>query len=320
MNKKTSWMISIFLSFVLLLSSCGKNSANFNLNGSPKIDENTVAREFPSFNLSPFDTMQPVTKESDGKTAIIDTSNSQDGYVVAATNSGVKTKFRVQKGEHYYNYDLASDGTFEVFPLSMGEGMYTFTVYHNIQGSEYSIFLTKDFHVTLHSEFEPFLRPNQIVNYTQDYEFINFTYELTKHAKTKEEIVAIIYYWITENMSYDYDMAANISSYAGYIPNVDAVLERRIGICYDYSALFAAMLRINGIPCKLIMGDVNVPGKDTIYHGWNEIWLESTGWISVELASAPEEWMRIDSTFVSGNRDMEEFSQQDIHYINISAH
>ena len=49
-----------------------------------------------------------------------------------------------------------------------------------------------------------------------------------------------IYDYVTENLTYDYDLADTVES--GYLPDVDATLESKKGICFDYAALTAAML------------------------------------------------------------------------------
>ena len=55
------------------------------------------------------------------------------------------------------------------------------------------------------------------------------------------------------------------------------------GICYDFSVVFAAMLRTQGIETKLIKGySTKVDG----YHAWNQIY-----------DSEKEEWYTVDSTY-----------------------
>ncbi|MCI9382900.1 MAG: transglutaminase domain-containing protein, partial [Lachnospiraceae bacterium] len=66
-----------------------------------------------------------------------------------------------------------------------------------------------------------------------------------------------------------------------YLPDVDATLQERKGICFDYSALFAAMLRAQDIPVRLAIGYVQ---PDNIYHAWNQVYLDG-------------EWVWMDSTF-----------------------
>ena len=75
------------------------------------------------------------------------------------------------------------------------------------------------------------------------------------------EVIQQIYAWIVDNVSYDQAKVDFVQKNTGYLPNVDQILQEKKGICYDYAALAAAMLRANGIPCQLIMGNVKTPVK-----------------------------------------------------------
>ena len=70
---------------------------------------------------------------------------------------------------------------------------------------------------------------------------------------------------------------------------------------YDYASLAAAMLRSQGIPTKLIIGWVQSGGSE-VYHAWNMIWLEETGWITVEIKAPAHAWQRIDLTFAAAGQ------------------
>ena len=72
------------------------------------------------------------------------------------------------------------------------------------------------------------------------------------------------------------------------------------GICFDYAALAASMLRSQGIPCKLIMGNVS---PDDLYHAWNMFYTEETGWITVEFSVSAKSWNRLDLTFSANGED-----------------
>jgi len=98
---------------------------------------------------------------------------------------------------------------------------------------------------------------------------------------TEDEIIDVLYSYVIENITYDYDKIKTLSY--DYTPDIDQVLEDGTGICYDYSVLFASMLRSQNIPAKLVKGyTVNTD----VYHAWNEIYLSSTG-----------EWIVVDTTF-----------------------
>ena len=81
----------------------------------------------------------------------------------------------------------------------------------------------------------------------------------------------------------------------------DETLSTKKGICYDYAALAAAMLRSQGIPTKLITGYVSRGGSE-LYPAWNMIWLEASGWLTVEIRAPRHAWQRIDLTFAAAGQ------------------
>ena len=75
--------------------------------------------------------------QKDGK-LIVDSSNSAEGYIMAKVTEKDKKrmKLRVTMGGSALNYDLNSDGNFEVFPLQFGKVNYTVTLYRNVEGKK----------------------------------------------------------------------------------------------------------------------------------------------------------------------------------------
>jgi transglutaminase-like putative cysteine protease len=82
----------------------------------------------------------------------------------------------------------------------------------------------------------------------------------------------------------------------GYLPNPDATLASGTGICFDYAALAADMLRSQGIPSQLITGYV---GQEELYHAWNRFYVKEQGWITAEIQAKGKDWKRVDITFAS---------------------
>ena len=194
-----------------------------------------------------------------------------------------------------YNYDLPGDGTPTSFPLQLGDGTYTFRVLENTSSTKYAALYETSTSVTLDDEFEPYLRPSQMVNYTADSACVAKAAELAKMAGDDAGVVAQVFQYVCDTITYDSAKAATVED--GYLPDPDATLAAGSGICYDYAALTAAMLRSQGIPTKLITGYVE-PGE--IYHAWNMIWLENSGWITVSFEAPAHSWERIDTTFAAG--------------------
>ena len=82
--------------------------------------------------------------------------------------------------------------------------------------------------------------------------------------------------------SYDYKLANEITSgkITKYIPNTAATLNGTTGMCYDFSSLFAAMCRSEGIPCALTKGYAG-----SSYHAWNKVNLNGS-WYQIDLTYA----------------------------------
>lgn len=225
----------------------------------------------------------------------LDLSCTAQGYVAVSARNDRRLKFQVVYGETKYNYDLPGDGTPQIYPLQSGDGAYTFRVMQNTTEDKYIELYSARAEVTLESEFAPFLRPNQFVDYDAASDCVALAADLAGQAAGEAGAVANIYAYIRDHITYDTDKAATVQS--GYLPDPDATLAEGRGICFDYAALAAAMLRSQGIPTKLITGYVT-PGD--LYHAWNMIWLEESGWITVQIQAPAHSWERIDLTFAAG--------------------
>lgn len=230
---------------------------------------------------------------SDG--VLIDVSCVSKGYVAVSAVSEHRLKFQVVYGDTKYNYDLPGDGSPQSFVLQSGNGEYTFRVMQNTTADKYAELYSTCVQVTLEDEFQPFLRPNQMVQYDAQCACVEKAAELASQAQNEAGAVANIYAYIRDHIDYDREKAATVQS--GYLPDPEQTFSSGKGICYDYASLAAAMLRSQGIPTKLITGYV-APGD--LYHAWNMIWLEETGWITVTIEAPANVWERIDLTFAAG--------------------
>jgi transglutaminase-like putative cysteine protease len=247
--------------------------------------------------------------ESNDKAKMDFTDSNTTGTVKinVAAKTEKKVKIAVEKGDKKYNYDLNGEGKVESYPLQWGNGDYTVKVL--IQASDptkYSVALTGKFKLELKDEKAPYMNPSQLINYTKDSEIVKKAAELAKGAKTEIEKVEAIYKFVIESLAYDTNKAATVQ--AGYVPDVDKIVNSGKGICFDYAAVFAAMLRSQGIPAKLVMGYVKTPdSKDPVYHAWNEFYITDKGWFKVnEMKFDGKKFERIDPTFESSSKSSKE--------------
>ena len=230
--------------------------------------------------------------------ARLDLSSLEEGYVAVSATSAHRLKFQVIHGEEVYTYDLPSDGTPGIFPLSCGDGEYRFRVMENVTDKKYAEVYGCERNVTLLDEFQPFIRPNAYVPYNASSECVKKAAELSAGANSETEFVAAVYRYIGSSVKYDTHKAETVTS--GYLPDPDETMRTGKGICFDYAALAASMLRSQGIPTKEIFGYVSPEG---LYHAWNMFYTAESGWVTVSFETDKNDWNRLDMTFAANGAD-----------------
>ena len=302
MNKK--WF-SAFMALLLLAGVlCGCSAAPVEgeeelVDLGALLDEAVPLDGLPpiSIVLSP---SAPGTAVQQNSSAVIDYSNAKDGYIMikwtgGSTSSKIKVLIKGPNNSEDYQYNLRTDGSYDTFPLSDGNGQYSVRVYKQVDGTKYSPVLTAKISAQLTDEFAPFIRPNQYVNYSDDSKAVAKAAEIIQEKGAGDNLskTEAIYDWVVNNLSYDTPKAASVQS--GYLPDIDVTLAEKKGICFDYASLGAAMLRSLGIPCKVITGYVS---PDDVYHAWNMVYIDGE-WVSVEISIKPNDWTRVDLTFAA---------------------
>ena len=232
--------------------------------------------------------------------AVIDYSNTKDGYVMVQFTASTSKKLKVQvsgptRDKPYY--DLRP-GEWTTFPLSNGDGNYKVTVFENTSGNKYAEVVSVSFKVTLSDEFAPYLRPNQYVDYEDAAKTLAKAKELAGSETDPLKLVENVYSFVVNNVTYDRQLAATVQS--GYLPVLDSVLAAKKGICFDYASLTAGMLRSLGVPCKLVVGYAGA--SNPAYHAWISVWTEKTGWIDNAIYFDSTGWHRMDPTFASSGK------------------
>ena len=226
-----------------------------------------------------------------------DLSHASSGYVGFKGTAGNRLKVQLTKNGTY-TYDLSTNGTPNFYPLNMGSGTYTATVYRNTSGNRYATVGSFQINAKIKNEREPFLYSNIYVNYTKSSKVVKQAKKLTKKKKGDTKKLSAIYKFLSKKIKYDYNKAKTVES--GYIPNPDTTLKTKKGICFDYASCAAAMLRSVGIPCRLITGYV---APNDVYHSWNLIYVKKKGWITTEIKAKSKQWGRIDVTFAATGGD-----------------
>ena len=231
--------------------------------------------------------------------AAIDVSHANDGYVAASATADSRLKLVVECKGQSYNYDLAQDGTPLVAPVNMGNGTYTVRVMRNTNADRYVELCRATVDVALTSEFAPFLVPDCFCSYAESSACVAKARDICAGAQNEGDVVRAVFDYITQNVTYDYDKAAQLSGTTGYVPNPDATLQSGTGICFDYASLGAAMLRSQGIPAKIVTGYVS---PSNVYHAWIMVYIDGS-WKSARISVDQNTWSRVDLTFTATQGD-----------------
>ena len=235
------------------------------------------------------------TKISSNSLAVIDYSNAAQGYVMIKYSGNVgKIKVIIQKsGGIQYRYDLVLRGSYEVFPLTSGSGIYSVGIYENVSGTQYAEALSTSVNAEITNSLSPYLYPNQYVNFNKDSKTVAKSNDLAKNMTKELDIVANVYDYVVNNISYDTQKAATVQTI--YPPNGDSTLALGKGICFDYASLMASMLRAQGIPTRVEVGLVSGGTR----HAWISVYTKEVGWVNNVIQFDGKTWKLMDPTFAS---------------------
>ena len=226
----------------------------------------------------------------------VDVSNCAQGYVMAKyTGKAAKANLQLTGPDGVtYKYFLTPSKDYEALPLSGGNGVYRVDAYENIQGNQYAVLYKETLNVKLADELLPALYANRYVDFLPESQVVAKAKEVVASATSDLNAVEKIYHFVIQNVKYDTKKAETVGS--GYLPVVDETLRTGKGICFDYAALTAAMLRSQNIPTKL---EVGYAGE--IYHAWISVYTKESGWIDKIIEFRSNGWTRMDPTFASSN-------------------
>ena len=105
-----------------------------------------------------------------------------------------------------------------------------------------------------------------------------------------------VYNYVTSTITYDHTKAATVQS--GYTPNVDEIMASGTGICLDYAAVMASMLRSQNIPTRL---EVGYAGQ--AYHAWISTYITDVGWVNGIIEFDGVNWSLMDPTFAANSSE-----------------
>lgn len=257
--------------------------------------------EYPLFSETP----QKNTIKNNA--AVIDISNTSQGYIgIRYLGNNRKVKLQLTKDAETYTYNIQKKKSFSIFPLSMGNGTYTIGIFENISTNQYSQACSETIEVKLEDENLPFLYPNEYVSYTRNSPVIRLSNQITEGSGDELEKVEKVFDYVTSTIDYDYELAENIP--LEYIPDIEQVLKEKTGICFDYASVMSAMLRIQGIPTRLVIGYAG-----DVYHAWISVYVEDKGWVDGIIRFDGESWTLMDPTTAASSGLTDEITDDSLY-------
>ncbi|KWX89415.1 transglutaminase [Paenibacillus riograndensis] len=211
-------------------------------------------------------------------TVWLNTSQLNQGVIAVSYEvpKDKRIKLMITKDNNSYTYNLYASKPNETFPLQQGNGSYKISVLENTTGNKYKVMSSETVDLSMSDANDVYLSSVQNVKWSSSDKSVLKAAQLTQGLTTDEQKVKAIYNYIVSNVKYDYSLASSVTT--DYIPNNDNTLATKKGICYDYASLFATMLRSQGIPTKLVMGNTSYV---TSYHAWNEVLLDGK-WVTID--------------------------------------
>ncbi len=188
---------------------------------------------------------------------VVDLGNASEGYIMVKSSktSKKRLKVRITCGGSDLKYDLNMNAEYEVFPLQFGKAKYVVYLYQNSEGKNYKqkgkLTVSPN---GMTDELRCFLYPNQYVNYTADTECVKVAADLCKDMTEQSKIFKTVTNYVVSNFSYDFIKSVTVQP--NTLPDIDECWTKRMGICQDLSALTCAMLRSQGVPARLIIGQL----------------------------------------------------------------
>lgn len=111
--------------------------------------------------------------------------------------------------------------------------------------------------------------------------------QITKDAANDEEKARRLYEWIGSRVQYDYDKVKDYEDKGIWHEQTPQMtFDTKLGVCIDYSRLYAVMARSQGLDVKVVTG-LGYDGKGGYGpHAWNEVYL-----------SELQKWVPLDATW-----------------------
>ena len=210
----------------------------------------------------------------------IDVGAASDGYFTVNYTAGknVKMKVGVAYGKSTVYYDYVP-GAAASYTFTEGNGAYTITLYQNVSGTSYKKIESSSIRVEMTNALAPYLASTAEITFAEDDAVGKKAAELCQGKTDDAAKVVAIHNYIAAHFTYDNEFAARVRSgeINNYTPETNQILVAQKGVCYDFSALFAAMCRSQGIPCAVAKGYLSGAS-----HAWNMAYINGK-WNAIDM-------------------------------------
>ena len=258
----------------------------------------TAATTLPAEPSPPtiFETTADGVKTLSNPLVTLDYSNCDKGYIMLKyTGSASKLKVQITGPTGIkQTYNMNSNGSYEAYNLTAGNGTYSIFVGENAGGNTYAQAAMWNIDVSLSSSLTPFLVSTRLVDFKYGDTAVTLASKLCGGTTNALQKVDRVYTWIVDNVKYDYDLAKSVQG--GYEPDIERTINQKKGICYDYAGTMTAMLRSQGVPTQLVIG-----WAGTTYHAWVNVYVTDIGWVYGAIQFDGSGWHRLDPTFAASS-------------------
>lgn len=177
-------------------------------------------------------------------------------------------------------YAIPNDGSVRTFPLQYGDGEYDLCILARLQKGKYYVLNRKNIVIYGTSEIQPYMSSNGYARYNAEDTLVSAAARLNS-GTAKDEFVDNVQEYLCKRLCYENNQ--NICMWdEKTIPSPEKVFTDGKANCLGYAELFAAMLRSQGVPCRIVFGTLVSNGQ---YHAWNEVW-NGVKWVRYDVTAA----------------------------------
>lgn len=227
------------------------------------------SESYESVEGSWFDTKPSLARASVGDAPYgIGIAHADLGLVTVKFRSDRDLGLQVITSDDSVSYIVEGDGEVEVFPITLGDGDYSFILVSRNEDGNWENEAVVRRSVSIASDVDMFTHPGAICDFSSDSQCVLKAEEIARASVSDEDFVDNVKSWI--NASITYDKWKSLFPPKRYTPDPDETFASGKGICIDIASLAAAMLRSQSIPTRIVIGYI----EDDKKHAWNEVYID----------------------------------------------